>query len=59
VRVFLLVSFGFGLLGAIIKSMTLMFKEYPRVEKFTLGEDVARLVEGVAITMWAAYLLWG
>ena len=58
-RVFLVVFFALGLLNSFLKGVSLMFKEYPRVEKFSLGEDAAQLVEGVAVTMWAAYLLWG
>ena len=57
-RVFLIIFFIGGLFGSIAKALQLMFKEYPRKETFSLGEDCARLVEGVAITMWAAYLIW-
>lgn len=58
-RVFLIVFFSFGLLNSFFKAISLMFKEYPRIEKFSLGEDCARLIEGVAFCGWAAYLLWG
>lgn len=58
-RVFIIIFFGLGMLNSLIKAIQLMFTEYPRIEKFSLGEDCARLVEGVVLCGWAAYLLWG
>jgi hypothetical protein len=57
-RIFLIVFFIAGMFGSLTKAVQLMFKSYPRTETFSLGEDCARLVEAVAFTMWAAYLIW-
>lgn len=58
-RIFVIVFFAMSAINSFLTALKLMFKDYPRVETFSVGEDAARLVEGVTISLIAAYILWG
>jgi hypothetical protein len=58
-RPLVLIIFGMWVVGALIKMGRLVICDYPRINKISLGEDCAALVESVAFALVAAYLLWG
>jgi hypothetical protein len=57
-RILLHFIFWSGLVGAIIRSGFLSLATYPRTDEIKLGEDVVRLIGGIALTAWAGVLLW-
>lgn len=55
---YILVSFWIMFVVGILKVFVLAFSEYPRKMEYSLGLDVASLIEKIPFLLWAAYLLW-
>lgn len=53
-----LILFWIWVVSAIVKMGCLAVSDYPRINKISVGEDCAGLVEYVTFALIAAYLLW-
>lgn len=57
-RAFLLVYFCIVAFGILARFALLAWKDYPREQTWTRGEDCLSLLVAIGFAAWAAWLLW-
>jgi hypothetical protein len=57
-RLFIMLIFYLSMLGFIVHLLSLTFLEFPRTVKYSRTETLLKILESLAMAVWAAILLW-
>ena len=58
-KIYVMVSFWIGVLGFIVRMLSLVGDEFPKKKTVTMGEHLFELVLGIMLCVWAGVALWG
>jgi len=58
-KIYVMVSFWIGVLGVIVRMLSLIGDEFPKKKTKTIGEHLSELVIGIMFCVWAGVALWG
>jgi hypothetical protein len=57
-KLYVMISFWFGVFAFVVRAGLLAWAEYPRRPQYSRGQDVLFFIISAGLTLWAGWLLW-